>query len=495
MANSGSITTNAYSSRSLTLEWSVASQSTVNNQTTIAWTLKGSGSGSGWYESGNFQVKFDNAVAYSSATRIRLYNGTVVAQGNYTFTHDTQGAKTFSAHIQAGIYTVAVNVSASGSWALPTIARAGTINTWGSNGIDRQVNIDGQSSVSYTSYSSSFYYRLRISIPNVVAIKYINNYKKDSAISFTTEEKATIYSHMTTSKTITLGAVIETYSNSSMTTKIGESTELMASGYLESPQPTMSTPTYADTNSSTVAVTQNNQKIVRNKSQVTFTLTNISAKKQATLVNAKITINGVTTTKALSGTSVASTTVNCGTINVASNTNATIVVTDSRGYTVTKTVTLQVLDYSSPFAIVTANRISNFYTQTYIKANVTYSSLGGKNSITIRYQTKKSTASSYGSATTINNNTQYTINLDNNYAWNVKFTITDSIGTTVTGIANVDKGIPITFWDRIKSSFGVNKFPKFNNYLEVGNGVTVDRRHSGTRRLNIPQHSTEDVIQ
>ena len=128
MANSGNFATSAYSNRSLTFNWSVASQSIANNQTTINWNLKGSGSASGWYESGNFQVKIDGNVVYSSSTRIRLYNGTTVAEGSYTFTHDNSGNKSFSAYVQAGIYTIAVNVSGSGSWSLPTIARLSSID-------------------------------------------------------------------------------------------------------------------------------------------------------------------------------------------------------------------------------------------------------------------------------------------------------------------------------------------------------------------------------
>lgn len=48
MAKSGSITTNEKEGRSITLSWSLSSQDVANNTSTIAWTLKGSGSGSGW---------------------------------------------------------------------------------------------------------------------------------------------------------------------------------------------------------------------------------------------------------------------------------------------------------------------------------------------------------------------------------------------------------------------------------------------------------------
>ena len=58
MASSGSITTNESQGRSITLLWSQSSQSVANNTTTIAWTLKGSGSSGGgsWVMSGAFKA-------------------------------------------------------------------------------------------------------------------------------------------------------------------------------------------------------------------------------------------------------------------------------------------------------------------------------------------------------------------------------------------------------------------------------------------------------
>ena len=110
MASSGSFNTSGYSSRYLNFSWSVASQNIANNQTTINWTLKGAGGPTNnYFKAGNFAVVIDGATVYSSATRINLYNGTVVASGSYTLTHNADGNRSFSASAQAGIYTVAVN--------------------------------------------------------------------------------------------------------------------------------------------------------------------------------------------------------------------------------------------------------------------------------------------------------------------------------------------------------------------------------------------------
>ena len=121
--SSGSFTTTASEGRSLTFNWSVNSTSISGNYKDIYWSLTGSGSAGGYVMAGNFTVVIDGETVYSSATRIQLWSGTVVASGTKRIYHGTTGNKTFSASASAGIYAVAVNCSGSGSWELPTIPR------------------------------------------------------------------------------------------------------------------------------------------------------------------------------------------------------------------------------------------------------------------------------------------------------------------------------------------------------------------------------------
>ncbi len=124
MANSGSFNTSSYSVRYLTFNWWINSQDVNGNYTDIGWSLVGAGgSTTKWYTTGNVKVVIDGEQVYFNATRFNLYNGTQVASGTKRLWHDGNGNKTFSASAEAGIYTVAVNCSGSGSWALPTIPR------------------------------------------------------------------------------------------------------------------------------------------------------------------------------------------------------------------------------------------------------------------------------------------------------------------------------------------------------------------------------------
>ena len=156
MAKSGSITTNEKEGRSITLSWSLSSQDVANNTSTIAWTLKGSGSGSGWVMSGAFKAVINGTTVYSSDTRIQLYNNTTIASGTAKISHNSDGTKSFSLSCEAGVYTYAVSVTASGTHTLDTIPRASTVSA-------TNTNLNSASTITITRASSSFTHTLTYS--------------------------------------------------------------------------------------------------------------------------------------------------------------------------------------------------------------------------------------------------------------------------------------------------------------------------------------------
>lgn len=472
MASSGSFNTSAYSGRYLNFSWSIKSQDIANNKTTISWTLKGAGGNSQiWYKSGNFKVVINGSTVYSSATRIQLGSGTVVASGEAVIPHNSDGTKTFSASAEAGIYTVAVNCRGSGSWTLTSIPRTATVNS----GTD--FNDEGNPTITFSNPGGfqlipylNFYDNNSNLIAQITAPK--GNYSSPLKWSLNNSERQTLRSALANLKSCVVNEGLETYNGS---TKIGFNSVVKTFSIVNA-NPSIGTISYKDNNSSTVNITGNNQQIIRNKSVLYFTFSNLQALKSATLSSIKVTINGVTKTASLSGTSMSSVNLNFGTINVSSNINASIVITDSRGNTTTYSKEIQVLDYQSPYSTITCNRESNFYTETNLKVNCTYSSLDGKNDITIQYQTKKVSDTNYGTLTAIENNTDYTIQLDNTYQWNVKVITTDSIGTIVSYVLFVDRGIPLVFFDSFKSSTGFNAIPQYTESVEVDGRLFIENQ-------------------
>ena len=131
MATSGKFNTKTFNgdlgARYLQFAWEVKSQDVANNKTTISWTLKGAGGGSYYYKAGNFKLVINGDTVFSSATRIELYNGTLVASGTKKITHKDDGTKSFKVSAEAGIYYTSVNSTGSETFDLPDIQRKATV--------------------------------------------------------------------------------------------------------------------------------------------------------------------------------------------------------------------------------------------------------------------------------------------------------------------------------------------------------------------------------
>lgn len=462
MATSGTFKTSAYDGACLQFDWSLKSQSTVNNQSVISWTLKGAGIKSGyWYMAGPFKCTVNGTVVYQSNTRIKLYTGTVVASGELAIGHDTNGSKSFSAYAECAIYVTSVNCKGSGSWSLPDIGRASqpSLNTWPNNSPD--FNIGDTIVVHMNRKSTVFTHTVVLKLGSY---SYTIGTGVTDNISLDTDKIASsLYAQMPNSNNMTGEIAVTTYSGS---TVIGTSSCAIIAHVVNS-NPVFDV-MYSDTNSATVAITGNNQYIIRNNSTLQISVSNAKALNSATLKTLTAVVNGNAYTGTLNGSTG---TINVGAVNVSYDTEVTVKIVDSRGNAGQKNITVLVYDWTLPSAIIKLNRKSNYYSESILNVNANYASIGGKNTVAIRYRTKKVSDSSYGSYATIQNNTDANFTADNSYEWNVQVEVSDRIGKTTYNLI-LSKGIPITYTDIKKYSFGVNCFPKYNNSLEV-NGVCI----------------------
>ena len=244
-------------------------------------------------------------------------------------------------------------------------------------------------------------------------------------------------------------------------------------------KPTIGGASYADVNSTTTGITGNAQQIIQNQSTVRYTATGLAAKNSATISGCSVKVNGNTYNMPISGTTA---TGGNAAINSGTNVQAVITVTDSRGLTASKTITVTMLELSNPKALITLQRQDNFYTATNITVDATYSYVDGKNTISIAYACTKDGDGSATVSGTLSDNVQSTIQLDNAYSWAVKVTLTDRFGLTTVYNMSVSRGMPIIFFDRLLSSVGINCFPQFEQSLEL-NGVSMER-NVATRSLS-----------
>lgn len=460
MASSGSFNTSSYSNRYLTFSWWINSQDVANNKTNIGWKLVGAGSASGYYVSGNFKVVIDGSTVYSSSTRINLYSGTTVASGTLDISHNSDGSKSFSASAEAGIYYIAVNCSGSGSWSLTSIPRQANLTS------APNFNDEGNPTINYSNPAGNAVSSLQacISWTGAADIAYRDISKTGSSytFNFTDAERTALRNSCTTANSRTVTFYVRTIIGGNTFYSTIQKTLSIVNA---NPKFTSSNLSYKDSNSTTTAVTGNNQYLVQNLSKLLVTISAATGLKGASISKYVATINGVSKTITSPGN------IDYGVINSGTNLTLSVKVTDSRGNTTTATKTVTFLSWVLPTALISLKRKNNYENETYLKVDGSYSSVNSKNSLTIQYQYKKTTETSYSSLTTISDNVQVTMSKDKESAWDFKIVLKDKFGTTTYNVV-LPKGRFILFVDTKKLSVGVNCFPSGTETLEV-NGVQM----------------------
>lgn len=478
MALSGSVNTNKYYTSSsgsigLNLSWT-AIQSIETNSTTISWTLKTNGTMSSGYSvmGGPIGVYIGGIQVYYYGGRKSIRGGGGFKEtGTVTIYHEEDGTKTIEMYVSGALYSASVNVSGSATYELDTIQRFAYVTSV-NNFTDESNPVMNYANPLGNALSST---QACISLTDTglspeIAYRDIEINGTSYTFELTETDRNTLRSACPNSSTLTVYFIIKSIMNGDTFYSKKAVTMSIVNG-----EPTITNAEYYDTNASIIAVTGDATKIVQALSTVEFKFGTLAALKYATLTSVSITINGVTVTQSLSGTSQSNVTKAFGTIDVTSNLPATIDLVDSRGLHKTLELTLTIYGWSVPTAAISLARVNNFETDCTLKIQANYSSIAGQNAVTITYQTKKVSDADYGSEVTINDNTLYVIQMDNAYEWNVKVKIMDSIGGTTTYNLTVGKGIPIVFFDRIHRSLSLNCFPSHDNSIEVDGDIYADR--------------------
>ena len=249
--------------------------------------------------------------------------------------------------------------------------------------------------------------------------------------------------------------------------------------------PTISSLTYLDNNSTTVALTGNNQHIVQNHSILLAQAGTATGNKGAGISKYVVECNG----KSVQGTSSGN--YSLGTVNSNRNVDLKLTVTDTRGLSATKTITVTMLAHSTPNATVSLERLNNYEDETYLTVDSSISSINGKNTATIKYRYKVS-GGSYGSYATIPDGQEYVFSLSKNNAYIFEIVVTDALGSTFTKEYVLNKGMFPLFIDTRKNSVGINCFPENENSLEV-NGLDISTIKEFTKSLQLPANTWTDV--
>ncbi len=376
-----------------------------------------------------------------------------VAEGSRTITHNSDGSKSVTIGYQA-----TDNVSGSylgsswqtGTLGLTTIPRQATIT-----GADN-FNDDGNPKITYSNPAGNSVSALDACISLTGAkddVPYRAITKTGSSYTFnlTTAERNTLLTAASASTTLSVIFYVRT--------KIGSSTyysTLTRTMTVVNGQPTFTNFTYQDTNSASVAVTNNNQQLIQGISTLQVDISSANQmvpKKCSTFKQYTAQISGLS--KSL--TSITGSITGFGTSFTPGEQTLSVTATDSRSLTTSVQKTVKVLAYSEPVIDASATRKNNFENETTLHISGKISTLNNGTSnlnqvSSIKYRYKSQSTSTWGSwqtksGWTLNNDGSYTIadniiSLDNTQAYDFEIQVTDRLKTTTVSLA-VSMGIPI----------------------------------------------------
>lgn len=484
--------------------WSETSTSTSNNTSNIsisgkiwrktsynAFSYTGAGSLTVyWHDNRSNQ---DIAVASAGIDEIGYSVNERSVSGSITVTHHSDGSLSGYAYTHWEKSYNSGYIPPSGNavtdWvALTTIARASqpSINTWPSNSPDFEIG--DWITIHMNRKSSSFTHTVKINYGNTSTT--IATGVTDNCTFNTATIADALYALIPNTNRYANTISVTTYSGG---TNVGTKT-CNYTAWIKADQvkPVFSDFTFADTNSTTTTITGNNQVMISGKSTLAVTISaanKATPQKSATMTKYTFQAAGLTGEEAYT-TSAITKTLGSPTVEATELPNGTrdIVVTalDSRSLSTAVTKSVAIVPYSNPKISATATRANGFENSTTVSISGTFSRIevGGtaKNTVNassgVQYRYRQQGTSTWGSWTnrtaTIDSATgkvtvaAFTLNLDNQLAFEFEFRITDKLATTTVSLT-VSVGQP-AFYIGADGRVGVGGMPTLNK-LSGENGL------------------------
>ena len=465
MALSGVVRTNDGDGRYYELSWT-ATQSTINNTSTISWTLKALGGRTNFYTEYVLQVMLGGQTLFYKTDAYYRAKGTIKT-GSFTVNHNLLGELTINGSIKAASNSVEPNLFGNASWELNKIPRQATISaapnfTDEDNPTITYSNLVGndvsklEACISLTGESPDIAYR---DIPKT-GITYTFN--------LTDSERAILRNSCVNAKSRDVYFYIRTTIGSTVLQDSLKRTLTIVNA-----EPTVSA-TAVDQGTVSITLTGNTSKMIKGYNTINVSMT-ATPKKGATISSYKIT-NGSNVINTASGL-----------FNNAESGTFVFTATDSRGYSSSETVNLTVIPYVPLTCNVNAKIELNATDST--KADITFEisgnyyngSFGAKNNtLTLAYELK---AQSGGVSTevitttpTFKDNTYkltYTLsNLSYRDSYTVITKASDLVYQNISSTSKKLSVFPVFDWGR--DDFQFNVPVRFNEEVVFADGSSVE---------------------
>lgn len=369
---------------------------------------------------------------------------------------------------------IRVRSSTSGLW---TTSVTRTINTVAlSTAKVPNINVGESISVSISRANSNMYHDITLQFwhddQTWHDLETITNVTTSATFKLTEKQIGQIYYGRVTSKTTSVrvkivnrwgagGAIQGTnYSSNAMATIVNAG-------------PSIESVSYRDVNSTVQSIIRNNQKILRNKSDLQVIAGLAKSQKGATLKSYKVTMGGNEYSVSASGVEQSGRIINIGKVNQANNQTAILTVIDSRGYTATKNFTIQIIDYQEPqFIQASTDRLNNYEKSSYLniegRRNIIKPNDIDVNGIEIRYRVKENPNGNFDGYVSANSKdtsingvyqnfrTNHFMNdYPNNKSYTVEIQMKDKFSSYKTILVTLNQGIALLKFMEDKINIGV----------------------------------------
>ncbi len=444
------------------VSFSESSTSVANNTSTISISGYMIGDDIGWSSNYNSYLKLywhdnntgkDKLVATSSGFKSLSMNTKKSISGSITVTHKSDGSLsgyaklTYTAGSTSGGYAPSSASVQTANTALTTIPRASSISSLSGTYLGSAVT------VGISRASSSFTHKVEYSFAGST----YTTAASSAATSASFTPPLSLATNIPNATSGTLTVRVTTYSGS---TQIGSAvTKSITLSLPSSVVPTMGTPTATRVDN---GVPSSFGVYVKGFSKATISIVSPAGIYGSTIKAYSITGGG------LSSSASSATT---GVLNSAGTYTFTCTITDSRGRSVSKTVSITVIDYSSPSISVSAKRCTSDGTEsgsgTYLKVTCNYSiaSVSGKNSVSSR-----SVSCNGASNTSFSSGTSFVLaaNCSANTSYTLTASLTDALGKSASASVDIPTDTRIMNVKANKKGVAFGKYAEDDNTVEFG---------------------------
>ena len=360
-------------------------------------------------------------VSNITANGFRISAASSATADQWFYSLDNGGSSTlFSSTAGTSASITLSNLSPNTTYYVRALARKKSNQVYGESGTITVKTLGGAVLLSCSSFSAdaaSISLSLRVTVYNAAYTNYITIKNGSTTylslagriwsagtanrtITLTSSERTTLLNAMASVKSFTATIELVTKSGSTQIGSASTCTCTIRTSQANS-GPSISGFTFADSYSTTTAITDNDQVLIQDYSRLTVTPGTATARNGASIVSYSAVCSGVTK----SNTTGAA--LSLGTIGTSGTRDITLTVTDSRGYTASVTQSVTVVPYSKPrVSSVSLRRTNDIETEMQLVFNGSISPITvdgtQKNSLLYaRYRYKLTSASSYNAYTSI----------------------------------------------------------------------------------------------